>query len=373
MGRSRTLSAPTDARARTVAIRHGRCSGRLRPMQMRPGVPIAVVLAVAVFVFSAACRRKTSPPTAKVYVTNEDSGDVSVVDVAKNEVVRTIAVGKRPRGARVSPDGRKLFVAVTGSPKGGGREHDEAADGIAVVDLERGAVERVLPAGPDPEAFDVSADGKTLYVSNEDDAQIAVVDVAAGKIVRSIAVGREPEGVSIAPDGRHVYVASEASSEIDVILVSTNEVVARIPTANRPRTVMFDRSGGRALVTAELGGTIHVVDARSHALVGAPVKTGGQGVKPMGIALSPDGARAYVTNGREGSIAVIDVASQRLERSIPDVGARPWGIAITSDGRTLYVAASPDLAVVDAASGAIVKRIPVGRGPWGVVADRGAR
>src|SRR2546429_3104473 len=47
-----------------------------------------------------------------IYVTNEKSGDVSVIDGATREVLATIPVGKRPRGIRVSPDATTLFVAV---------------------------------------------------------------------------------------------------------------------------------------------------------------------------------------------------------------------------------------------------------------------
>ena len=46
-----------------------------------------------------------------LYVTNEISGDLSVVDVANQEVIATIKLGKRPRGLRPSPDGSLLYVA----------------------------------------------------------------------------------------------------------------------------------------------------------------------------------------------------------------------------------------------------------------------
>jgi YVTN family beta-propeller protein len=53
-----------------------------------------------------------------VYITNEKGGDVSVIDGATREVVATIPVGKRPRGIRVSPDGKTLFVAVSAAAVG---------------------------------------------------------------------------------------------------------------------------------------------------------------------------------------------------------------------------------------------------------------
>jgi YVTN family beta-propeller protein len=89
----------------------------------------------------------------------------------------------------------------------------------------------------------------------------------------------------------------------------------------------------------------------------------------MGIALSPDGQLAYVSNGRGESIAVIDVGKRSLVRMIEGVGGRPWGIAVSGDGGTLYTANGPsgDVSVVDAASGQVRRRIKVGGLPWGVV------
>ncbi len=75
-----------------------------------------------------------------VYVTNEDSNNVSVLDGNTHAVLATIDVGKRPRGLKVSPDGTRLYVAVSGAPKCPPTMPDEecekletdlSADGIA--------------------------------------------------------------------------------------------------------------------------------------------------------------------------------------------------------------------------------------------------
>jgi YVTN family beta-propeller protein len=52
----------------------------------------------------------------RVYVTNEASGDLSVIDSARHEVIATVKLGKRPRGIHASPDGRTIYVALSGSP-----------------------------------------------------------------------------------------------------------------------------------------------------------------------------------------------------------------------------------------------------------------
>jgi YVTN family beta-propeller protein len=56
------------------------------------------------------------PPSAYVYVTNEDSHDLTVVNADNDSVLGTIAVGTRPRGVKVSRDGKWVFVALSGSP-----------------------------------------------------------------------------------------------------------------------------------------------------------------------------------------------------------------------------------------------------------------
>src|SRR3970282_1711537 len=89
------------------------------------------------------------------YVTNEKSDDVSVIDTGRNTVVRTIRVGKRPRGVEISPDGRRVYVSNGNS------------DSVSVVDAEAGKEVEAWPAGVDPEGLALSSDGTRLYAVNE--------------------------------------------------------------------------------------------------------------------------------------------------------------------------------------------------------------
>jgi YVTN family beta-propeller protein len=77
-----------------------------------------------------------------VLVSNEASNDISFIDAASDSVLRSLPVGKRPRGMKVSVDGSKLYVALSGSPRGGPHVDesqlpppDRNADGIGVLDL----------------------------------------------------------------------------------------------------------------------------------------------------------------------------------------------------------------------------------------------
>jgi YVTN family beta-propeller protein len=321
------------------------------------------------------------PADAKlvVLVSNEESNDISFIDASSDTVVRSLPVGKRPRGLEVSPDGSKLYVALTGSPRGGPNVDeaslpppDRAHDGIGVVNLLNGTLERKLVSGNDPETLDTSPDGRVLVVANEDSAQVRLLDAATGDVIANIPVGIEPEGVRFRPDGRYAYVTSEASERIDVIGVEERRNVGTVPTGKRPRNVVFSADGERAFVTCEFDARVDVIDSREHRALTSIAIEGTPKALPMGMALDDSANRLYVTLGRAGEIAVIDTRALRVLQRIGDIGARPWGIALTPDGDKIYTANGPsgDVSVIDAKSLRVIRRIPVGKLPWGLALVR---
>ncbi|HVW25883.1 MAG TPA: beta-propeller fold lactonase family protein [Polyangiaceae bacterium] len=333
--------------------------------------------AVALLAFTG-CRSHSN----LVYVSTEEGNEVVSVDPVHAMVMAHIPVGKRPRAIKLSPDGKLLYVALSGSPRAGpGVDEsklppaDRKADGIGVVDLKESRLVRTLPSGADPESFDVSEDGKTLYVSNEDTAELTVLDLAAGSIKKKIPIGKEPEGVTLRPDGKFVYVTSEQDGALSVIDTATLTVTKTIAVGQRPRAIVFAADGNTAFVSNEFGRSVSVLDTRTNELKGTieiPDDAAGVRQRPMGLALSPDAQRLYVTTGRAGAIAVIDVVKWTVLRRIEGVGARPWGIGVSRDGKQLFTANGPsdDLSIVNVATGKVENRVKVGKLPWGIAVSR---
>ena len=322
----------------------------------------------------------TAAHGSRVYVSDETGSAVVVIDPDARQVVQRISVGKRPRGIRIAPDGAHLFVALSGSPIGGpGVDEsklppaDRDADGIGVVDLASGSVIRKYQSGPDPESFAISADGRMLFVSNEDSGEMTALDLERGTITARVKVGEEPEGVTTSPDGRVVFVTCEGSGEVVAIDTAALKVIGRIATGPRPRSIAFTRDGTTGFVASENSASLTAFDTASLAVrktIQIP-HTAGNGVippRPMGQQLSLDGSRLFVTLGRARSIAIVDPSTQTAIGTIPDVGARPWGIGLSADGRKLYTANGPsgDVSIVDVASGTTDARIAVGGSPWGI-------
>jgi YVTN family beta-propeller protein len=325
----------------------------------------------------AAAPEPAPPPSVRVYVTTEQSGDLTVINGDTQAVMATAPLGKRPRGIQVSPDGKSLYVALSGSPPAGPGVDpktlpppDRNADGIGEVDADTYKLKRIIHAGADPEQLAVSADGTRLYVANEDIETLSVVDVATGTVIAAVKVGEEPEGVTIRPDGKVVYVTSEGDGAVFAIDTQTNKLIKRIPVGPRPRSIGFLPDGSRGYVSLENQGAIAVFDAKQQKFLRL-INLEGQGntpkARPMGITVSPDGATVYVTTGSFGHLFYVDPATNKQRTSF-EVGQRPWGIALMPGGKIAYTANGPsnDVSVVDLDAKQVVKKITVGNRPWGV-------
>lgn len=308
-----------------------------------------------------------------VYVTNEDSGDLSVIDPDTQTVIASVRLGKRPRGAALSPDRRTLYVALSGSARGGPNVDertlpppDRSADGIGVVDLDTHRLVRVLPSGPDPEQVAVSHDGSLLFVANEDASRASVIDVKAATVKEEFTVGSEPEGIAVQPHANRFWITSEGAGKVYVIDWSTHQIVGDVAVGPRPRNVAFLPNGSRAYVTAENGGTITVIDTRTLKVL-RTIELGNNTLA-MGVVVSPDGSRLYVTTGRSRNLLIINTATNAVVQSMI-AGARPWGAALDPEAGVIYTANGPsnDVSMIDLKRHAVVAKIEVGRNPWGAI------
>ena len=326
--------------------------------------------------------RAQAETTYDVYVTNEKSGDVTVISGSEFKVVDTFAVGKRPRGIHASPDGKTVYVALSGSPiqgpprldekgvpifddKKDATDADKAADGIGVVDVATRKLTGKFAVGSDPEEFSISKDGKQIYVSNEDVKTASVVDIATSKVEHIILVTEEPEGVTTTPDGKQFYVTCEAGGDIFVVDTATYKTVAQFKVEGRPRSVDFVPGKGIGFIPSESAGQVNVIDTVNPRVLKTIALPAGS--RPMRVRVAPDGAKFYLSNGRAGTVTVFDAKSYELLDTIK-VGTRPWGIAISPDGKFLFAANGPsdDVSVVDLLTNKEVARVKAGTSPWGI-------
>jgi PQQ-dependent catabolism-associated beta-propeller protein len=179
--------------------------------------------------------------------------------------------------------------------------------------------------------------------------------------------------MGISPDGRFLVNTSETTNMAHFIDTQTYEVVENVLVDARPRIAEFTADGKALWVSSEVGGTVSVIDPATRKIVhkitfkipGVP----DEAIQPVGVRITKDGSKAFVALGPANRVAVLNARTYEVEKYLP-VGQRVWQLAFTPDERLLISTngTSNDVSFIDVAAEKVVKSVPVGAYPWGVVA-----
>jgi YVTN family beta-propeller protein len=130
-----------------------------------------------------------------------------------------------------------------------------------------------------------------------------------------------------------------------------------------PNGVAVSPDGAAAYVGNVASGTVSVIDTATNTVT----TTITVGDDPRWVAVSPDGITVYVVNAVDDAVSVIDTATNTVTATI-SVGDQPDGVAVSPDGATAYVANGhgDTVSVIDTATNTVTKTKAVGGYPVGV-------
>src|SRR5229473_694523 len=203
-----------------------------------------------------------------------------------------------------------------------------------------------------------------LYVAAYKTNHVEVFNTFTKTLVAEIPVQVQPLGVAITPNGAFAYVTNSGkicdicaaiqSPSVSVIDTSTYQVVATIPVGNYPIGVAITPDGAFAYVANFNSNNVSVIDTVTNTVTA----TVGVGTGPTGVAITPNGAFAYVTNYYSRSVSVINTATNAVVATIA-VGCGPGAVAITPNGAFAYVANGCDstVSVINTATNAVVATV----------------
>jgi YVTN family beta-propeller protein len=374
-GPRETAGAPCSAAA--SALRTTRPSSALRrqvrtgPVDTLPGMPSVPDPAN---IYSTAAADRFSPAVEgalrRVYVPNLRSNDVYVIDPASLAVVDRYKVGAIPQHVVPSWDLQTLWVANNGTRRRYGS--------LTPIDPKTGKSGQAIPVD-DPYNLYFTPDGKSAIVVAERRKRLDFRDPHTMALQQSIAApgcsGINHADFSI--DGRYAIFTCEFRGgglvKVDVV---NHQVLGYLRLGKRgmPQDIRISPDGTTFYVADMHADGVYLVDGDTFTQAGfIPTGIGTHGLYP-----SRDGTKLYVANrgshrihGRPhgpGSIAVIDFASRRVEKTwpIPGGGSPDMG-NVTADGKQLWLSGRFDNVVydIDTVTGA-VKSIPVGQEPHGL-------
>lgn len=221
-----------------------------------------------------------------------------------------------PAGLAVSPDGKRLYVALNLSNR------------LLEMEIASGKVLRLFDVGVAP--YDVALAGRKAYVSNwggrrpdahsvtgpagqgtkvrvdpvryiANEGSVTVIDLDAGKVIREIPAGLHSSALVLTPDGRHLSVANAGSDTVSVIDTRKDKVIETISLRWHPNDFF--------------------------------------GASPNALAMDAKGRTLYVCNGTQNAVAIISLkpGKSKLLGLIP-VGWFPGAIVHDARRNELYVA-----------------------------------
>ena len=190
------------------------------------------------------------PDMKRIATTNVSLGTVSILE----KTVGGPGRGGPPPGKPNGPGGK------AGSPPG-----PRGPMGAPGGDWNQ----TVVPVGNGAEGFDVSPDGKEIWVANAGDGTVSIIDVASKKVTQTLAANvGGANRLKFTVDGKLVFISSLRSSDLTIIDSATRKTVKRIAVGSGAAGIEMQPDGTRAFVACSPDGYVAVIDLRSLAVVG---------------------------------------------------------------------------------------------------------
>jgi len=309
----------------------------------------------------------------KVFVAEEGSDRVSILDAASFKKIAAVPVGREPHNVQVAPDGKLAWVTNNGEQTmqgmgKGGHAAMKAGGEVWAIDTASHAVVAKVPVGRHPAHVVLTPDGRFAYVTNGGEDTVSVVDTGARKVVATIAVGAYPHGIRISPDGKEAYVANLKGGTVSVIDTAARKEVAQIPVGKGPAQTGFAPDGRLAFVSLSQENKVALIDPAARKVV----KTIAVGTVPIQVYATPDSKTLFVANQgtkqKPGkTVSVINLPDAKVVKTV-QTGPGAHGVVVDREGRYAYVSNiyENSVSVLDVKSAKVVANVRVGEGPNGI-------
>ena len=293
------------------------------------------------------------PP--RIYVPNSASASVDVIDPATYKVVDHFPVGRQPQHIVPSYDLKTLWVL------------DDKGNSLIKIDPATGSKGETFPVR-DPYNLYFTPNGDYAIVVAESLRDLDFRDPQTMDLKFSLHVPcKGVNHLDFSANGRYFVASCEFDGKLLKIDVQARKVlgVLELGEKNMPQDVRLSPNGEVFYVADMVANGVHVIDAQQFTRIGfIPTGKGAHG-----LFVSRDSKLLYVSNRGEGSISVVDLADREVTDKwmLPHGGSPDMG-GISADGKELWVAGryNAEVYAIDIATGKLIARIPVGKGPHGL-------
>jgi YVTN family beta-propeller protein len=183
---------------------------------------------------------KVTPDNKYILVSNWCSYTVSVISVEKEKVVKTIKIGRYPRGIAISADSSYAYVVEMGGSN------------IHKIDLSDFS-KTLIPIGVNPRAVELSPDNKTLYATLNVSGRVIAWNLEANQAIKSVKTGATARSLAISGDGSALFVVNFTSGTVTKLRSSDLSKVQTIKVCKEPIGITYDNATNRTWVACYEG------------------------------------------------------------------------------------------------------------------------
>ena len=307
----------------------------------------------------------------RVYLSDQTSNTVSVVDPATEKLLGVIRLGDPApgnlsplykgqllvHGIGFSPDHRTLVVVSVGS------------NSVSFIDTQTNLIKHIAYVGRAPHEAFYTPNGKEVWVTVRGEDFVQVLDGETYQPTRRIQVSNGPGMTIFSPDGKYGYVCSSFTPETAVIDTKTHGIVGRVKQVSPfCPDIAATPDGKQVWLTLKDIGKTQVFNAMPPFDTIAVLETGPI-TNHVNIVRNANGQFAYVTVGGLNEVKVFTTTEHpELVATIP-TGDLPHGLWPSGDGTRIYVGLENANAVsaIDTMSNKVVATISTGQSPQGMV------
>jgi YVTN family beta-propeller protein len=302
-----------------------------------------------------------TPDRSKAFLLDTSHGDVIPVNLVSGQVGAPIAAGKLPVDEEISADGSTLYVT------------DNLGGTVIPINT---STNRVAPAQALTQgvAFYVpSPAGSSALVGVSTSAGLPGVvyfDNAASGAGSQIAVGNNPaESAFYSKDGTTVWIVEDGSNGQPGVLipldVATQKPGVALKLGVAPDNYAITPNGDYGVFANEASNTVSIVDLVTHAVAG----TVAVGAAPTGVAIDATGTTAWVACAIAHTLVPVNLVTHRASAAV-SLGNAPGGVAVPSAAGVAWVlfpSSNGSINFLSGTSGPLRRSIPVGNGPSALI------
>jgi DNA-binding beta-propeller fold protein YncE len=305
----------------------------------------------------------------RLVVTAKTANKVQFFDAASLEKTGEIDMPASTHEMVLSGDGRSVFASVYGGGIFGKNANPDRR--VALIDLERKAVTRMIDVGGDVAPHGVMRDRDGLLWCTAELANAAlVIDPETGS-VQTIATGKAAHWLAISHAADKVFASCKTSDFVAVIDRTKRDMTGRLPIPDLAEGLAVSPDGTTVYVCAHRTPTLYVFDAMSHALRQTIAIAGGEGGSNQlkRVRVSPDGRFVCVSSLLDNHAAIFEAASMQQVASI-DTPKAPMGFGFAADGRHVFLCCHDDavLLEIELATGRLTRQCGTASGCEYVIA-----